>query len=65
MGNVKTDPPNPEFARFDAGIRQLLTVPRKAYQERLEALKAKPGTRGPKRKVKPSASPDPAAPLPS
>jgi hypothetical protein len=51
-----------EFDRFDANMQKLLAVPREVFQRRLAELKAKPGTRGPKRKVKPSASHDPAAP---
>jgi hypothetical protein len=71
---MKTDPatPLPEciegpeaFRRFDEGVRQILSVPHsllvrreRAYRKRVEA---NPNRRGPKRKVKPSASPDPAA----
>jgi hypothetical protein len=53
------------FSRFDEGIRQILAVPRstlvrreKAYRKKVDA---NPNRRGPKRKVKPTASPDPAA----
>ena len=54
---VKTEPHSKEFQRFDATIKQLLAVPREEYQKRLAAWIEKPGTRGPKRKVKqPSAA---------
>jgi hypothetical protein len=71
---MKTEPatPLPEclegpeaFKGFDAKITALLSVPRsqlvlreRAYRKK---AKANPNRRGPKRKVKPSASPDPAA----
>jgi len=62
MQSVKTEPHSPEFRRFDATMGKLLAVPRDVFQKRLAELKAKPGTRGPKRKVKPSVSPAPADP---
>jgi hypothetical protein len=53
------------FQRFDATMGALLAVPastlarrERAYRRKVEA---NPNRRGPKRKVKPSASPDPAA----
>ena len=53
------------FRRFDAGISRLLAVPHstlvrreKAYRKKVEA---NPNRRGPKRKIKPSASPDPVS----
>jgi hypothetical protein len=53
------------FSRFDQGIRQVLSVPRSTLERRERAYRKKvdanPKRRGPKRKVKPSASPDPAA----
>ena len=53
------------FRRFDAGVRALLSVSREALARREAEYKqqaeANPSKRGPKRKVKPSASPDPAA----
>jgi hypothetical protein len=62
MKPVKTEPHPPEFQRFDATMEKLLAVPRDVFQKRLADLKAKPGTRGPKRKFKPSASPGLADP---
>ena len=59
---MKTEPHSSEFRRFDATMEQLLAVPRDVFQKRLAELKAKPGTRGPKRKVKPSASHGPVDP---
>lgn len=55
----------PEAAkRFDEGVRQILSVTRSTLVRRERAYKKKaeanPNRRGPKRKVKPSASPDPA-----
>jgi hypothetical protein len=58
---VKCDPHPSEFERFDATMKMLLAVPRDVLQKRLKEFKERPGTRGPKRKVKPPASPDPAA----
>jgi len=53
------------FSRFDAGVRQILSVPRSTIERRERAyrkkVEANPNRRGPKRKVKPSASPGPAA----
>jgi hypothetical protein len=53
------------FRRFDEGMRQILTVSHatlmrreRAYRKKVEA---NPNRRGPKRKVKPSASRGPAA----
>jgi hypothetical protein len=61
MKSMKSDTHPPEFQRFDATMKTLLAVPRDVFQKRLQEFKAKPGTRGPKRKVKrPRASPDPA-----
>jgi len=62
MEPVKTEPHSKEFQRFDATMEKLLAVPRDIYQARLAAWKAAPGSRGPKRKIKPSASPAPADP---
>jgi hypothetical protein len=62
MKLVKTESHSPEFRRFDAAITQLLSVPREEYQKRLAEWKEKPGTRGRKRKIKPSVSPVPADP---
>lgn len=59
MKSMKTDKLSPEFKRFDAAIGKLLAVPREVYQARLAEWKASPGSRGPKRKVKPDASPGP------
>jgi hypothetical protein len=50
-----------EFERFDATVGRLLAVPRDQFQRRLNEFKAQPGKRGPKRKVKPSASLDSGA----
>jgi hypothetical protein len=50
-----------EFQRFDHTMKRLLAVPRDLFQKRLKEFKEKPGSRGPKRKVKPPASPGPAA----
>jgi hypothetical protein len=61
MESMKADPHPPEFERFDAAMKTLLAVPREVFQKRLKEFKERPGTRGPKRKVKPPASPDPAA----
>jgi len=53
-----------EAAKFDAEIRFLLTVPHSTLVRREKAYRKKvaanPNRRGPKRKVKPSASPDSA-----
>jgi hypothetical protein len=53
------------FRRFDEGVRQILSVSRATLVRRERAYRkqvdANPNRRGPKRKVKPSASPDPAA----
>jgi hypothetical protein len=53
------------FRRFDEGIRQILSVSHstlvrreRAYRKKVEA---NPNRRGPKRKIKPSASHGPAA----
>jgi hypothetical protein len=52
------------FRRFDEGLRQLLTVPHSLIVRRERAYRkqvdANPHRRGPKRKVKPSASRGPA-----
>jgi hypothetical protein len=61
MKSMKADPQPPEFQRFDDTMKRLLAVPREVFQKRLKEFKDRPGTRGPKRKVKPSASPGPAA----
>jgi len=71
---MKTEPatPLPEchegpeaFQRFDALVDSVLSVPHatlvrreRVYRKKVEA---NPNRRGPKRKVKPSSSPDPAA----
>jgi hypothetical protein len=57
---MKGDPHSPEFQRFDKTMKRLLAVPRDEFQKRLKEFKERPGTRGPKRKVKPPASPGPA-----
>ena len=56
----------PEASRqFDEGLRQILSVPKSTIDRRERAYRKKvdanPNRRGPKRKVKPSASHDPAA----
>jgi len=49
--------------RFAEGVRQILSVPRSTIESREKAYRKKvdanPNRRGPKRKVKPSASPGP------
>jgi len=55
----------PEAAkRFDSELSFVLSVPRPLIERRGRAYRKKvnanPNRRGPKRKVKPSASPDPA-----
>jgi hypothetical protein len=70
---MNTDPatPLPECiegteaaTRFDSEIRFLLSVPKPLIQRRERAYRKKvdanPNRRGPKRKIKPSASHDPA-----
>jgi hypothetical protein len=53
------------FRQFDSGVRQILSVPRSTIERRERAYRKKvdanPNRRGPKRKVNPSAFPDPAA----
>ena len=61
MKSMKADPHPPEFQRFDDTMKRLLAVPREVFQKRLKEFKEREGTRGPKRKVKPPASPGPAA----
>lgn len=56
----------PEAAkRFDVEMDRVLSVPRALIERRERAYRKKvdanPNRRGPKRKVKPSASPDPGA----
>jgi hypothetical protein len=50
------------FRQFDAGVRQILSVPRSTIERRERAYRKKvdanPNRRGPKRKVNPSVSPD-------
>jgi hypothetical protein len=50
------------WERFQAGMKTVLSVSHDEIQRRLEAERQKaalnPNKRGPKRKVKPSASPD-------
>jgi hypothetical protein len=71
---MKLDPATPlpvchegpeAFRRFDDSVRQALSVPRSVIERRERAYRKKvdanPNRRGPKRKVTPSASPDPAA----
>jgi hypothetical protein len=52
------------FRRFDDAVRQVLSVPHSLIERRERAYRKKvdanPNRRGPRRKVKPSASPDPA-----
>lgn len=53
------------FQRFENAMRAVVKVPHAAIQKKIEEhrkeAEANPHKRGPKRKVKPSASPDPAA----
>jgi hypothetical protein len=53
------------FRRFDEGIRQILAVPHSTLVRRERAYRKKvaanPNRRGPKRKIKSSASLDPAS----
>lgn len=64
-------PPLPEciegpeaFRQFDESVRQILSVPHSTLARRERAYRKKvdanPNRRGPKRKIIPSASPDPA-----
>ena len=53
---MKTETHPTEFERFDANMRKLLALPRDVFQQRLEEFKKKPGSRGPKRKLKPSTA---------
>jgi hypothetical protein len=52
------------FRRFDQGMTQILSVSHATLVRRekkyRKTVDANPNRRGPKRKVKPSASPDPA-----
>ena len=52
------------YRRFENAMRTVLAVPRAVVQQRLEEHRRQadlnPRKRGPKRKAKPSASPDPA-----
>lgn len=52
------------FKRFEEAMRAIVSVPRSVVQEKLaahrKAVDANPNRRGPKRKVKPSASHAPA-----
>jgi len=52
------------FERFENAMRAVVKVPHAVIQKQLEeykkAVDANPNRRGPKRKVKPSASPDSA-----
>ena len=54
--------PNPEFDAFTNTVDRLLAVPREEIQRREKEYREKvdqnPKRRGPKRKVKASASPD-------
>jgi hypothetical protein len=54
-----------EFNAFDKAVKQILSVPKAEILRREEEYRkeadANPHKRGPKRKIKPSASPDPAA----
>ena len=56
--------PNPEYETFNSFVDKVLSVPRAEILRREAEYKkqseANPNKRGPKRKVKPSASPDPA-----
>jgi hypothetical protein len=53
------------FQRFDQAVRQILSVPHSTLVRRERAYRKKvdanPNRRGPKRKIKPSASHGPAA----
>jgi hypothetical protein len=59
MKSMKSEPQPPEFQRFDANMEKLLALPREVFQKRLKEFKERPGTRGPKRKVKLSRFPRP------
>ena len=52
------------WQRFNAVMAKVLTVPHSEIKKRIEEHRERaaknPNRRGPKRKVKPSASPDPA-----
>lgn len=56
---------NPQYDEFTRLVDRVLAVPHLTIQKREAEYKAQveknPKRRGPKRKVKPSASPDPAA----
>jgi hypothetical protein len=41
---------SPEFERFDALVRRVLSVPTAGIQKRISADKRKPNKRGPKKK---------------
>jgi hypothetical protein len=60
MAAVKAKTHSAEFEQFDAGMRKLLALPREVFQKRLDEFKNKPGSRGPKRKVKRPVSHGPA-----
>ena len=53
------------WTRFQDAMRKVVSVPHSEIQKRIaehrKAVEANPNRRGPKRKVKPSVSPDPAA----
>ncbi len=53
------------FKRFENAMRAVVKVPREVIQKQIaehrKQVEANPNRRGPKRKVKPSASPDPAS----
>jgi hypothetical protein len=70
--NIKPNAGTPEciegpeaFQRFDEGMRQVLSVPHSTLMRRereyRKQVDANPNRRGPKRKIKASASPGPAA----
>jgi hypothetical protein len=56
---------NPEYETFTSFVDKVLSVPRSEMLRReaeyKKQVKANPNRRGPKRKIKPSSSPDPAA----
>jgi len=56
--------PNPEFDAFTNAVDRLLSIPRSEMQRREKEYRERaaqnPRKRGPKKKVKPSASPGPA-----
>jgi len=64
LKSMSSRKPNPEFEAFTNAIDRLLAVPRDELQRRekkyREHVAGNPRKRGPKKKIKSSASPDPA-----